>query len=479
MPIDFRTQLLTLPGHRDPSASAAPHPILIIYDDRRAPLAPLDDLRPTFAIRTGALTTAERLAATIPSSALILDPGPAHIQLTTQELSASGNQNLAALPADYANAAATAGINDPNHPVLAINSRCPLPIDQLLTLPNSLTPGLPLGSLILDQHENQPTPAHVIAIHDTLANIKAHIEQLRAANTLPKLPAQTVSTQTLLTRPWHWRRSRDAAISHDLELLRKLLLQTNAAQPQSQPQDVRIINLPPRPSSHDAGHPVTIADTANIWPGVTIDATAGPVVIDEHATIRPGATIIGPAYIGQHATVIDNALIKPHTAIGPVCKAAGEIGGTIFQGHANKAHEGHLGDSYLGEWVNLGAGTTNSNLLNTYTQVIAQTQPNASKERTGEVYLGCILGDHVKTAICTRIMTGAMAHTGTMWAATAPLAGTIPRFRWITDTTNPAGQPFRIDKFIETARTVMARRLTTLSTEYESMLRSLRSDLTD
>lgn len=466
MPIAFRTQLLTLPGLRDQRASEAPHPILIIYDDRRAPLAPLDDLRPTFAIRTGALTTAERLAATIPASALILDPGPAHIQLTTQELSASGKPNLAALPADYENAAAaTAGINDPNHPVIAINSRCPLPIDQILSLP--------LGSLLLDQHETQPTPAHVIAVHDTLANIKAHIEQLRAANTLPKLTTQTASTQTLLTRPWHWRRSRDAAITIDIELLRKLLLQTNAAQPQSQPQDVRIINLPPRPSSHDAGYPVTIADTANIWPGVTIDATAGPVVIDEHATVRPGATIIGPAYIGQHATVIDNALIKPHTAIGPVCKAAGEIGGTIFQGHANKAHEGHLGDSYLGEWVNLGAGTTNSNLLNTYTQVIAQTQPNASKERTGEVYLGCILADHVKTAICTRIMTGAIAHTGTMWAATAPLAGTIPRFRWITDTTGPAGQPFRIDKFIETARTVMARRNIEPSDQYLSLLRTL------
>ena len=98
------------------------------------------------------------------------------------------------------------------------------------------------------------------------------------------------------------------------------------------------------------------------------------IVIADHAVIRPGATIIGPAYIGEHATVLERALIKAHTAVGPWCKVSGEVGGSIFQAYSNKGHEGHLGDSYVGEWVNLGAATTNSNLLNTYSEVVAKVK---------------------------------------------------------------------------------------------------------
>ncbi|MFT3685650.1 MAG: hypothetical protein QM783_12110 [Phycisphaerales bacterium] len=78
---------------------------------------------------------------------------------------------------------------------------------------------------------------------------------------------------------------------------------------------------------------------------------------------------MGPAYIGSHSTVIERTLVKAHSSIGPWCKVAGEVGGVVFQGFANKAHDGHLGDAFVGEWSNLGAGTTNSNLLNTYGEV--------------------------------------------------------------------------------------------------------------
>jgi UDP-N-acetylglucosamine diphosphorylase/glucosamine-1-phosphate N-acetyltransferase len=196
---------------------------------------------------------------------------------------------------------------------------------------------------------------------------------------------------------------------------------------------------------------------------------SGAIVIDEHATIRPGATIVGPAYIGPHVTILERALIKAHTAIGPWCKVSGEIGGTIFQGFANKGHDGHLGDSWIGEWVNLGAGTNNSNLLNTYTEVFAKA-PDGVNERTGLQFLGAIIGDHVKTAISTRIMTGAILQTGGMFAQAAAVAGTTPRFAWSTD----AGlRTFRIDKFLETARAMMTRRNVALSDAGEALLRSL------
>jgi UDP-N-acetylglucosamine diphosphorylase/glucosamine-1-phosphate N-acetyltransferase len=213
---------------------------------------------------------------------------------------------------------------------------------------------------------------------------------------------------------------------------------------------------------------------------VFLDATLGHIVIDDDAVVRPGAIICGPAYIGPHSHVLDRCLIKPNTVIGPHCKVAGEIGGTIFQGFANKAHDGHLGDSYIGEWANLGAGTTNSNLLNTYGEVIAKAfgpdgKPG-SNERTGEQFLGAIIGDHGKFAICTRIMTGAIVGTGTMWAATAPVTGTVPRFSWVTD----AGvKPFAMAKFIEVARAVMGRRKVAMSAAYIARLTELhRRDTT-
>jgi hypothetical protein len=158
------------------------------------------------------------------------------------------------------------------------------------------------------------------------------------------------------------------------------------------------------------------------------------------------------------------------------------VGGTIFEGFSNKGHDGYLGDSYVGEWVNLGAGTTNSNLLNTYGEVIARPLVGGkagSNERTGETFLGCVLGEHVKTAICTRIMTGSIVGTGTMFAATAALSGTVPAFSWCTDSAADVGKagvsikPYRFDKFLEVARAAMARRKVTPGEAYVERMRSV------
>ena len=131
------------------------------------------------------------------------------------------------------------------------------------------------------------------------------------------------------------------------------------------------------------------------------------------------------------------------------------MGGTIFQGYANKAHEGHLGDSWVAEWVNLGAGTTNSNLLNTYDDVIARGLEGSQRKRTGLTFLGAILGAHVKTAICTRLMTGSVVGCGAMIASTAAPPTTVAPYAWITDSGESL---YRFDKFLEVARRVMHRR---------------------
>jgi len=259
---------------------------------------------------------------------------------------------------------------------------------------------------------------------------------------------------SLISKPWHVRTLRDRCVAHDLASILESVL------PSAPPVGVVLVG--------DKG--LRLARSATVYPSVILDTEAGPIVVDEWATVRPGAILIGPCYVGPHSTVLERATIRPQTAIGPWCKVNGEVGGTLFQGFSNKAHDGYLGDSWVGEWVNLGAGTTNSNLLNTYGEVIARATPEGRNERTGEQFLGAIIGDHVKTAICTRIMTGSVLHTGGMFAAAAPVAGTTAPFAWVTD----AGtRSYRLDKFLEVAKAAMARRKVTPDDRYLGAIAAL------
>ena len=214
---------------------------------------------------------------------------------------------------------------------------------------------------------------------------------------------------------------------------------------------------------------VDISPTATVHPNVVFDATHGAIRVEANATIRPHAVLIGPCWVGQDSIIYEHSLIKMNTVIGPMCKIGGEVGGTIFQGFSNKCHEGHLGDSIIGEWVNFGSGTTNSNLLNTYSDVILQDLAG-KRHKTGRAYVGCFIGDHVKFGICSRIMTGTIVGTGAMIASTNPVPSPTPRFNWVTDN---GTKLYRIEKFIEVAKIVMARRNQDLHKSAEQVIRHL------
>jgi UDP-N-acetylglucosamine diphosphorylase/glucosamine-1-phosphate N-acetyltransferase len=219
-------------------------------------------------------------------------------------------------------------------------------------------------------------------------------------------------------------------------------------------------------------HRIDVHPTVTICPNVTMDASVGAIRIEEGATVRPGAVLCGPCWIGKHVTIVDNACIKANTSIGPWCKIGGEVGGTIFQAYTNKSHDGHLGDSVIGEWVNFGAGTINSNLLNTYADVIVKGL-DGKRHRTNNQFVGCFVGDHVKFAIGTRIMTGSIVGTGSMLASSMPVPTPTPRFSWITD----AGtRKYAVDKCITVAKTVMARRSLELGSATESVFRRLANE---
>jgi UDP-N-acetylglucosamine diphosphorylase/glucosamine-1-phosphate N-acetyltransferase len=220
-------------------------------------------------------------------------------------------------------------------------------------------------------------------------------------------------------------------------------------------------------------HPVRIAASATFDPGVVLDARAGAIAIGADVHVGINAAIHGPCAVLDSTRVADHTMLKVGTVIGPHCRVGGEIGGTVFQGFANKSHHGHLGDSWVGAWANLGAGTVNSNLLNTYGDVAMRLTPDGPRLRSGRQFLGCVIGDHAKTAIGTRIMTGTSIGTGAMIATSTPPAATVPAFTWATD----AGtRSYRFDKFLDVARKVMARREIVLDEAVEDRLRELHPE---
>ncbi|MHC4556145.1 MAG: putative sugar nucleotidyl transferase, partial [Planctomycetota bacterium] len=149
---------------------------------------------------------------------------------------------------------------------------------------------------------------------------------------------------------------------------------------------------------------VYIASGVMVHPMVVIDAEHGPVYIDEGAEIHPFTRIEGPCYIGKK-TILLGAKCREGNSIGPLCRIGGEVEESIIHGYSNKYHDGFLGHAYVGEWVNLGAFTTNSDLKNDYSTVSVMLDGRRAIN-TGSVKVGSLIGDHVKTSIGTLLNTG-------------------------------------------------------------------------
>lgn len=204
---------------------------------------------------------------------------------------------------------------------------------------------------------------------------------------------------------------------------------------------------------------------ARIKPGAVLDAEDGPVYIERDVLIEANAVIQGPGYIGPGSIVRTGATLRPGTTVGPMCRVAGEISGCIFQGYANKQHEGYLGHSFVAEWVNIGAGTITSDLKNTYGTI--RVSLNGVGVETGQCFIGSFIGDHSKTGIGTILPTGCVIGVASHVFATSAVPKFVPSFAWLTD----AGMTeCRVDKAVHIARTVMGRRDVTLSPAEQRLL---------
>lgn len=381
---------------------------LILFEDRQSDLAPLTDFRAVFDIRTGALTTLERHEAVLGHRAAALYVSPALAALTGERHDVLINR----LP-------------EQGDDFLLVNGACPL-------LPEE-SQGIAIGTVIIGLR------GRVVVARVNRA-VAQNLLEGKKPDELTGLAVIQLDYHSLLYRPWQVIAALDSTIPHDLVLIAQRRKRAEL------PKGIILIG--------DADQ-VFLHPEATLYPGVVIDVQEGPVAISSGTEVRPGAVLTGPCSIGRDCVIHPNTVVKGLTSIGPHCKLAGEVNACVFQGYANKSHEGFLGHSFVGEWVNFGAGTNGSNLLNTYSEISACVRPMSTPEPTGQTFLGAIIGDHVKFAIGSRISTGAVLHSGSMFATSAFVAGCVGGFTWASD----AGQSlYRFDKWIETMRIVMSRR---------------------
>jgi UDP-N-acetylglucosamine diphosphorylase/glucosamine-1-phosphate N-acetyltransferase len=212
-----------------------------------------------------------------------------------------------------------------------------------------------------------------------------------------------------------------------------------------------------------------IDPTARVEPMVVADTTRGPIVIDREAVVHAFSRLEGPCYVGP-MTQVCGARIRAGTTLGPQCRVGGEVEASIVHGHSNKYHEGFLGHSYVGEWVNLGAGTHNSDLRNDYGEVtvIAGGRPVP----TGLSKVGCFLGDHAKTGLGTLLNTGASIGA---FCNLLPAGRYAPKYvpsftSWWNGSLQEA---FALEQLLATAELAMQRRGVTLSEAHRALYAAL------
>jgi UDP-N-acetylglucosamine diphosphorylase/glucosamine-1-phosphate N-acetyltransferase len=225
-----------------------------------------------------------------------------------------------------------------------------------------------------------------------------------------------------------------------------------------------LANADHAPLARDIHHlgdgPVSLGSGVQLAPGVVLDTRDGPIRLDDDVEVLPFTRIVGPSYVGPGSKLLGGPFEA--VSIGPVCKVHGEIEESVVLGYSNKAHDGFLGHACLGLWVNLGALTTNSDLKNNYGPVRMWT-PSGVVD-TGQRKLGCLLGDHVKTAIGTMLNTGTVVEVGSNIFGGMP-PKYLPPFSW--------GDPdvaYGLKPFLATAETVMARRAIDLTEDQRTLL---------
>ncbi len=203
---------------------------------------------------------------------------------------------------------------------------------------------------------------------------------------------------------------------------------------------------------------ICLAEGSTVGAGSVLDARRGPIWIDEGSHVGPLTVIEGPFYLGKGSVVNAAARICGGCSFGPGVKVGGEVENSVIQGFTNKQHDGFLGHSYVGSWVNLGAGTTTSDLKNNYHAVRVELAPG--EVATGRLKVGLFMGDHTTTGIGTLFTTGSVVGAGCNLFGGGMMPKTVASFTWGD---GAKMERYRLSEMLETAATMMRRRGKALS----------------
>jgi UDP-N-acetylglucosamine diphosphorylase/glucosamine-1-phosphate N-acetyltransferase len=388
---------------------------------------PLTCLRPVFDLRCGILTLRERIQAFLsPESQSLIARSYLAPLLSEQYPGVSVN-------------AAPPGVKE----VTLVNGRCLMDGDlakrirkmkgQFLVTPNGdvVAARLSAGDL-RDAYSNLAA-----GTGDPFQSVKGEREEVKAA---------------IVSFPWDLLSANGEYLSRDFHLLTK-----NGRRVRKSGKTHKAAILIGKKGIH-------LGKKSDVGPGVVLDASNGPVYVDDRATILPQAVITGPAYIGNGSLIRAGARIYQETSIGPVCKVGGEVEHSVLLSYSNKQHDGFLGHSYLASWVNLGAGTTTSNLKNTYGTV--RVAVNGRQVDTGLMFMGLTAGDHVKTGINGTLDTGSVVGVSSNVFGTSLLPKYIPSFSWGN---SERMTTYDFEKALKVAATVMGRRNVTMTDAYRAV----------
>jgi UDP-N-acetylglucosamine diphosphorylase/glucosamine-1-phosphate N-acetyltransferase len=390
---------------------------LCLVEDRAvAALEPLTLTRPTFDLRLGAKTVGEKIAR-----AFGVGPGPARRAAVVRPY----------LAAILHQRDPQTSINDPawlgRDAAVVANARWLPP--ESFTAPNISPPWLGLC-------EGQPACAWVgpdLAAWLKPNAVDAWFEDLKA-----RAAHVDVGGEWIL-RPW------DLVAKNNAHLYRDFKSSTLRGVTNRHLATLALVGPADRLAIHE---------TARIDPYTVFDTTNGPITVEAGAWIQPFTRLEGPCHIGKD-THLFRANLRGGVTIGPCCRIGGEVEASIVHGYSNKYHEGFLGHAYVGEWVNLGAITSNSDLRNDYGEVFVPLQ--GDPVATGQAKVGCFVGDHTRTGLGSMLNTGtAIGVMCNVLPAGPLLPKHVPSFTAVLYGRVAPGFP--LEQMFATARIVMGRR---------------------
>lgn len=228
----------------------------------------------------------------------------------------------------------------------------------------------------------------------------------------------------IIRYPWHIFTYNDSSIREDFSLL------TKNRKTEPIPDTVRVTN-----SSN-----IFIEKGARVSHCI-LNAEAGPIYIGKNAEIMEGSTLRGPVAVCEHAVVKMGARIYGATTVGPYSIVGGEIKNAVIMGYSNKAHDGYLGDSVIGEWCNLGAGTSNSNMKNNVSEVRVWNEMEKRMIGTGLTKCGLVMGDYSRAAINTSFNTGTVVGVCANVFGEGSVDKYVPSFAW-----GVGGEKYELEK---------------------------------